>query len=101
MPRNSNSDAGSLGSIGAFKDVFVSNEKRIADRGKKYREAERLSKKVGGFLKRITDLGCIVVGDKSNIYVYAPDKDGVVVLEDGRKAVRVSAIGLNKTEVPF
>ena len=101
MQKKTTKDEGSLGSIGAFKDVFVSNEKRIADRGKKFREAERLSKKVEGFLKRITELGCIVVGDKTDLYVYAPDKDGVVVLGDGRKGVRVAAIGLTKTEVPF
>jgi len=102
MARNNTSkDAGSLGSIGAFKDVFVSNEKRTMDRAKKYREAARLSEKVKGFLKRLTDMGCYVTGDKSTLYVYAPDSSGAVILPDGRKARSVSTIEIVKTDVPF
>lgn len=99
--RSSSNDAGSLSSVSMFKDVFVSNKKRLADRGKKYREATRLSGKAKFFIDKIVDLGCVVVAEGDTLYVYAPDADGIVILKDGRKARCIATIALKKTEVPF
>lgn len=99
--RRTTNDAGSLSSVSIFKDVFVSNKKRLEDRGKKYREATRLSGKAKYFIDKIIDLGCVVVAENNTLYVYAPDAEGIVVLKDGRKARCIATIDFKKTEVPF
>lgn len=99
--RSSSNDAGSLSSVSIFKDVFVSNKKRLADRGKKYREATRLTGKVKFFLDKLADLGCVVVANNNALVVYAPDADGIIVLKDGRRARCITTIDVTKTEVPF
>ena len=99
--RNTKKDQGSLESVDIFKDVFVSNEKRYSDRSKKYREATRLAEKVKGFLKRVTDIGCVLVAENNTLFVYAPDSEGIVVLNDGRKARCLTTIDFNTTDVPF
>lgn len=94
-------DAGSLGSIGMFADVFVSNEKRKSDRAKKYKDAERLTRKATEIFKRITDMGCVIQITGEHVYVLAPDSEGVCKLPDGVKARMVGEIVISKTDVLF
>lgn len=99
--KDTSKDQGSLSSVGMFKDVFVSNEKRMADRSKKYREATRLATKAKGFLDRVVNMGCVLVAEGNTLFVYAPDTEGIVVLKDGRKARCLATMDFKTTDVPF